>query len=84
MATEAYLREPGGVGLTCILTWLVAFGLCGAGFWMTHREAARRLSGLRWCAILALQAASMIFMVVWWRSLLGGFLLVFTAWQADQ
>lgn len=82
MAAEVSLRAPQRLQLSCSLGWMVAFALCGTSFWWTSREAGGPVRGGRWAALLALQAASVIFMIAWWESVLGGALLVFAAWQA--
>lgn len=83
MAVETHVRE-GRLPLLCALSWGGAFVVCGLSFLLLTREEALRWPRWAWVAVLAVESASVLFMIAWWRSLLGGFLLVLGAWQAAR
>ncbi|MBI5440692.1 MAG: hypothetical protein HY900_05695, partial [Deltaproteobacteria bacterium] len=83
MVTENLHRE-GTVPVPCLLSWAAAFLLCGLSFLLASSEGIHRWPRWAWVVILLAESGSVIFMTGWWRSLVGGFLLVFAAWQAAR
>ncbi len=76
MSFETWLAER-RFYFVCTSTWALAFAVVSLGFRRLLHAGER--SGL---ALLALQALAVLALVAWWRSLSGGLLLVFGAWQA--
>lgn len=83
MAVETHVRE-GHLPLLCALSWGGAFVVCGLSFLLLIREGTLRWPRWAWVAVLAVESGSVLFMIGWWRSVLGGFLLVLGAWQAAR
>ncbi len=84
MVVEAYLKDQVRLRSPCLFSWLAAFALCTTSFWLISRPSIRLRWPWRWTALLAAEAGCVIFMVFWYRSVLGAVLLVFAAWQAAQ
>lgn len=76
MLVETWLAER-RFYFVCTSTWALAFAAVSFGFRRLLQAGQR--SGL---ALLAFQALAVLALVAWWRSLSGGLLLVFGAWQA--
>ncbi len=83
MLAESVHRE-GTVPVACLLSWAAAYLLCGLSFLLASSEGIHRWPRWTWVVILLAQTGSVLFMTGWWRSLAGGFLLVFSAWQAAR
>jgi signal transduction histidine kinase len=82
MATEAYRDNRLYLTSSCLLAWLAAFTLCGVSLLLATRQSFPGRSPRWWAVLLALQAASIVFMVWWYQSVAGAVLLVPVAWQA--
>lgn len=84
MVVEAYLKDQVRLGSSCLFSWLAAYALCTVSFWLAGRPASRLRWPWRRVFLLAAEAGCVVFMVFWYRSVLGAVLLVFSAWQAAQ
>lgn len=81
MILESWVKE-GRFYPACTLSWAVAFLISTASFLHLQSLEDRRDARPAWLIALSLQAVAVLFMIAWWRSLVGGLLLVLVAWQA--
>ena len=85
IVVETILQHTEWLQLSCLLGWAAALACCGGSYLASEYMAVRtRWGATVFVALLAVEVGAAAYLVRTWGSVVAGFLLVFTAWQAAR
>ncbi len=85
IVVETILQHTDWLQLSCLLGWAAAIACCGGSYLASEYMSVKtRLGAAVFVALLAVEVGAAAYLVRTWGSVVAGFLLVFSAWQAAR